>query len=519
MIVPVVIIVFNAIVSVINLIKRNIKNGILSIVIAISWILFFTSHSTVIQLIVYFVSLILSIINLIFSKQLTENRRTKIPIILFSIFIIIESFLIITPIIMFMININNLKNSLSKLQEEKNLETYVYKKDDIYIFLDNKGNKITTKDYDEVFTQAYPGGFLYNLKVNNNVANLGVAKKSNKVIIINSQGEEIFTLCNLFDDYFIVATDFMNYVVRNKKFEIQMDTETLSNSNYTRSENILQRYIESDKETNDLFEENENYEYMYFKNNKISLQVVIKNDEKEEDSKLAKYYTELSFNEELNRDVDKIEEFYRNKKEYYLLDINNGTRRQLECNNLIYEAYYNEQNKLCETILLYSDGSIPFYDTEESGYFEETGEKVGINTSFLIEDVNEDYRIIINKETGATYFMSVQTGKVEKQIEDTLFIYNNFYIKSTSEEDDEYKLLDRNLNEIITSQDKPRLFGNNFIVVTSGDNWAIYYYDNKSIELIDKVNPYKFVSINSPSNDIKENGESIYYTVGIITYE
>lgn len=170
----------------------------------------------------------------------------------------------------------------------------------------------------------------------------------------------------------------------------------------------------------------------------------------------------------------------------------------------------NEENKLCENILLYSDGSIPFFDTDETGYFDENGEKTTISTLYLVEDVDENYITIIEKETGKTYFMSVQTHEIEKKIEDGLLIYNSFYIKCPGYESDEYQLLDKNFNEIISSNWEPRFLGNNFITFISREKSDIYYYDINNIKLIDEIDSYNFVGINAPSSDIKEIGESIY---------
>jgi len=428
-----------------------------------------------------------------------------------------------------MINMQHVENALPKLQEEKNLERYVYKKDNMYIFLDDRGNKITTKDYDDMPYKSYANRFLYSFNVNNHIAKLGVAKKGNKIIIINSQGEEMFTLCNLFDDYEIIAENFMTYITRNKKFGIKFAPEDGESNYYRRNENILQRDKDFNKETNTVWEENKQASYMYFKNDEIVLQVVIKENEKEEDTKLAMHYAEFGFGEDdIKRELLRIAQFYQNKKEYYLLDIHNGTKTRLECNNLIYDAYYNENNELCEIILLYSNGTIPFYDTNESGYFEKTGEKTTISTKYLIGDVNEKYRIIFEKETGHVYFMSIKTGTIEKVVEEVVYLYKSFYF---IKENDKYIIVDKDLNEIASSDDKPLMSGYNFMIVTDNDDFAIYYYDNKEIKLIDKVKDAdkkeilgeyylkELVSINAPYSVSKQFGDNIYYTVGIISYD
>ena len=499
------------------------------IIISICLISYIISSKIIIKEIAGIIILIASILNLIFTKKLLDYKKSKKSIILFSIFAIIECLVVFAPIIMFSININNLKNAIPKLQEEKNLETYVYKKDNNYIFLDNKGNEIAKRDFDELTQLSMTYGFIYNLKVNGNNANLGVAKKGNKVIIINSQGEEMFSLCNMFDDYFKVSSNFINYVCNNNIYGIEKNNnfedkeKEFSRKNFIQNEKALKKY----EETNTLFEENENYEYIYFKNEEIMdkiLQVVIKNREIEDDTKLSNHYLQVEFNEELKRNEEMIEEFYKYKKEYYLIDFSSGIRTKLECNNLIYEAYYNENNKGCENILLYSDGDIPFYDTNETGYFDKEGNKITINTSYLIIDVDKKYRVIMAKESETAYFMSKETNQIEKEIKDGLItILDSFYIKFPTEDNIQFTIYDRNLNEIAKTfpETEPIFLGNNFILIPDKDisNSSLYYYDNENITLKEREVPReKAFSINAPSNDSKENGNTLYYLVGIIKY-
>ena len=462
------------------------------------------------QLIVCFVSLILSIINLIFNKEI-EDKKTKIPIILFLVLIIIECFLIITPIVMFIISVNNLKTALPKLKEEANMETYVYKKDGMYIYLDNQGNEISQKDFEEMESSSFPSEYMVSILIDGHEANLGVAYKDGKIIIINSQGEEMFTICNLFDDKLFVALRFMDYISLSNILGVSKTSSTLNN--YYRNENNLQKYTELTQETTNLFEDNENDEYMYFKNEDMLLQVVIKNNTREEDTKLSQNY--MSSYSTVNRDTGKIQKFYQNEKEYYLLDIENGTKKQLECNSLIYEAYYTSTD-LYEEILLYSDGSIPFYDKNETGYFEKTGEKRVINKGYLVEDINENYIVVLNQETEETNFISLQTGQIEQKIEDPVMVYSSFYIQCPSKEGDKYKILDKNLNEVCNSYYKPNLLGSRYIINNTSEVDSLYYYDKNNIKLINEVNSYEFLDINAPAPDLKEKGSTVYNMIGIL---
>ena len=177
---------------------------------------------------------------------------------------------------MFIISVNNLKTALPKLKEEANMETYVYKKDGMYIYLDNQGNEIAQKDFEEMESSSFPSEYMVSILIDGHEANLGVAYKDGKIIIINSQGEEMFTICNLFDDKLFVALRFMDYISIRNILGVSKTSPTLNN--YYRNENNLQKYTELTQETTNLFEDNENDEYMYFKNEDMLLQVVIKNN-------------------------------------------------------------------------------------------------------------------------------------------------------------------------------------------------------------------------------------------------
>lgn len=134
--------------------------------------------------------------------------------------------------------------------------------------------------------------------------------------------------------------------------------------------------------------------------------------------------------------------------------------------------------------MLYSNGSIPFSDTEE---------------------------------TGETNFISTSTGNLVKKIENAVVFYNNFYIECANEDDSEFKLLDSDLNTVATSVEEPTFYGNN-IFVMSNQKDLIYYYDNKNLKLLDEAVLYTFRNIGLRNNVLKDIGESVYAKVGIINY-
>lgn len=509
-------IVFNLIMAIVNIVKKHKDIAITYIILLVIWITYCVFKSENIMSI-YTVSIVLSILNLIWNRKINQEKKIKIPIILFLIFIVIKITILMIPVVLYQTDINNFEKALPKLKAEQSTETFAYKKENEYIFIDDKGNEICKKDYDSIENGD-------DIECDNNIINFAAAKKDNKVMVINSQGEELFTLCNICNEnYAKLVKIFISQVINDDNYGLDYAyNQGTPDANYIINEKILNKY----KENNAQFEENKDYEYMYFKNEKILdkiLQVVIKTNEKEDDIKLAQNYINLESNKNWNRDTNKIEKFYENKKEYYLIDMNENKKIQLDCNNLIYEAYNDEKGELHEGILLYSNGDIPFFDTEKSGYFKNTGEKKTINTDYLIEDINENYRIIAKKSTGETLFMSTQSNKIERKFQDIVASYNSFFIKRPGEESGKYQLFDKDLKEMTSSLYRPTLKGNHFLILGDNTNTSIYYYNNDSIKLIDKVagdvENVIFSKASLYNNaEYGENGKNLYYKVGIIQY-
>ena len=54
------------------------------------------------------------------------------------------------PVVLYQTDINNFEKALPKLKAEQSTETFAYKKENEYIFIDDKGNEICNKDYDSI---------------------------------------------------------------------------------------------------------------------------------------------------------------------------------------------------------------------------------------------------------------------------------------------------------------------------------------------------------------------------------
>lgn len=514
---------FNIILAIVNLVKRNRKIGsiqILTGIIMLAGTMIASYESSILmQCFVSIIIFILSIINLIFNKRVMTTKKGKAGCIIFVIILIFELAIVIIPVILNIMNLKNLENAISKILQDGKEETYIYSKDNKNIIIDEDGKKISENEDDISY---YP----IQLQIENQTINLRYAvDNKNKLYMIDSKGEKLFEIYNLFDDNEKIISNFFSLVVGNNIFNITNPTNEIGYQEYIDKTKALKTYT-GDIDMSE-FEEEENVEYKYFSNEEISdkiLQVVIKKDEKETDSELSNNYLEsniiamsdYSYNQ-YDALTTELEGFYNYKKEYYLLDINSNNKIQLECNNLLYRIYYNENKELQEDILIYSNGYIPYYDSDNSGYFDENGQKTRISNKYLIQEMTDNYQIIINKSTAKSYIYNRQNGKIEKEYE-YFKVYNNFYVSYNSE-NDEYEIINKNSLEMMAkSKEEPQIYKDSIIICSEENQDKCYYYNGEGLELVDDCINFASFEKNVYSTNYLLSGidDSVYAKMGII---
>ena len=542
----------NIIIAIINLVKKNKKIGILQLITGIIMIsgmtISMTESSFYMFLFAGVITIGLSIFNLVINRKLEQKKKSKIILILFILILIINVLAIVVPVIKNMININNLEQALSKIEQNEELETCVFKKGDKYIFIDQNGNKVSENDYDEI--SIYPR----QLKIQDKTITVRCAKKGNKIYIINSKGEKLFELCNDMigelvdkdwnaDDIF---SYFWLYITENEIFGISADDTYLGFKEYKENENVLNKYNEDMSQYED--SENEDIEYKYFQNKEFSeniLQVVINKRKTEKDEKLKNIYFKISkfvnahsSNSQQNMDIyDIIQEFYTYKKEYYLINPNDNTKKQLECNNLIYQAYYDINNELQENILVYETGEIPYYDNEETGYFTLDGQKNTINSKYVIQEITGKYIIAMNADTTESCVFDKETNELIAEYE-SLAVYKNCYVSYVKEretdfiESGKYEILDKEFNSIAEyeSDKEPVIYKENMILCLEGEYYVTgsvsenqkycYFYDGEKFNLLEDMGEFEFEFMNNKYNTsglIYNFDNSIYSKIGVIS--
>ena len=520
----------NIILGITNLAGKNLRIGFIQIILGIIMAIGFgisINGEVIIFIFTAIISIVLSIINLVFNKKL-EKSGSKAIIIFFVIIAIIECGIILVPVIMNNININNLENALEKIKKAEYVKTYTYETDDgKTVFIDENANKIAEKDY----TIA---NYETTIKIDNKDIPLGFAKnKDGKLLIIDCKGDILFELCsNIFgdeNDSYKVASDFFGYIFNKKKFGIQFSDKNLDFNEDKAYEFALYRYQMSNVQD---FENDTTSEYMYFWNSGYNNDQVIQIELTNlpyENTELANTYLnnvkleDLSASKDINlynNAYNLIQKFYTHERNYYLIDLKTNKRMKLDCENLIYSPYYDESNNLIERVLLYTYGEIPFYDGESTGYFDFTGKKYEIQNDYIIQDTSATFNIMLNKTNNRTYAVNKE---VEQYILEYpyLKVYNNFYV-IYDKNLNQYQILDKNLTFLTTSaEQEPIILGRNLFTCAQKNNdgmmqYNSYYFDGTQIKLIYSGSSILDEFANKSVYNSDRYDDSIYSKIGII---
>ncbi len=514
----------NVIVGIFNLKDKNKSIGIISIIIGIDIIGFSIIKHTDIRhelsegmmliftLLEDIIIVICSIVNLVKNRKVEQTSKKIYALVIFVFFIISSIAIGISAKFIHSGNIKNFDEALAILQNQENIDTYTVEMYDTkeWIFVNNDGKELNRKKYDNIF------GSFFEYKMGEKVIKFAWGEMNKNIVLIDATGETVCKIKGLKDE--LKLDEFMRDIIKSQNYDLELlpNTTSISIPKY----NYLEKYNEINKK----FEDNEMYKYSYFRNDKFTnnvLQIVIK-DELETDSELINNYTK--FNNEYNgydyyRDVDKIEEFYKYKKEYYLIDFNNNLKTKLECNNLIYDAEaFDSDEETIEKIILFTNGNIPFYDKTENGCFDQEGQKISVKPNYLLYDTTDEYIAIMDRATKNTHLLSNETREEIKQLDGILIKYNGFYILR-SNKDNEIKLLDNNLRVLATSDEEPDFIGNTLFEIDDKYEYAnyLYCYNNGDLKLIyssDEVG-YFYIIKNSWYKE-KVYSTDVYSNIGIL---
>ena len=497
-----------------SLFTRSVKAGVFDFIEA--GLLFFTAYlinDILLHLATLFLILsgIWSIVNCFASGKEQKERNTVLEEFgIALVVIIVIGIILFAPIIHYFQSVE--RDSELLLNEIKKLESNASDEVNIRCKIDySKNRKLYTslldKDLKKVIS--FGPGYYYNSFItlknisDNKRIQIGIIMDGvdGKCYIVNDKGEKILKIEG-FDDVRFSGTNYLLDLVENTinkgllnyKVEEKKHMDDTSNN-----------YYEVDFDGNEF--EDDGKEYYYFENshnNNILIQLAVG----EEDNTSHEFLTStfelfnLSF-----------EELYYYEREYYLINKETKTKIKLNCDNLLIERDFtretiNNNSSFDKLIFAFSDGSIPFYDENEHGYFDLDGEKhVDLEGKTTI-DIYEKY--VIEYDSNNMEYYIYEKENLEKPIKKYKYIYttddfaicygnNKFDILSSEDlhiikSIPEYEGLEYEINDEELEPDLDiEVYNNNVIIINDKllyynkelDKMDIYYDDLRTFESID----------------------------------
>lgn len=403
-------IIFNITISIKNIRNKENKIGITSILISVLFA--FAGITTIYGLIpfitaeiLYLITFILSCFILIINRKNTDTSKKKSIRIYLIIMVIGYIIISLIPNILVQVNVRKFEKISSILSKQSDIQIIVYQEDEFCKIYDINGNLISTNNYEYVKS--------YEIIVNGKVINLIGVKDTTGLWIVDYKGQKIekfYTLFENADDFF----DRFIFIIRECGYRLKYNDKYDTYQNYMKKDNTKSTeselyFTDINTDMSLLVEFNYN-EQIDLKNNKFF--------------EAYKKYLEEEWDEEI---VSNYEELYKYNKKYYLINNKTNEKHEMDCQNIIFSG--DEDGDLA--VVLYSNGYIPYFDNDYSGYFNFNGEKISFNSSHIVCDTLENYQIIKNVITD-DYFIKLNNQK-EKMINIGSYItfYGNDFIDTS----------------------------------------------------------------------------------------
>ena len=348
----------------------------------------------------------------------------------------------------------DLVKGLKAIGEYQQKKGYIYQSaENEFQFLDENGTyleRITAEklsNFDDNYT------WKINYPDNSHEVEILIAKQKDKVQVINTEGKVFFeiekrysgeaylSLCYLIrqaiESKDIPSTASINFEEnKDRKEGATVTTQPKTEEEYGFSTKINAYYKVNETPELKEYEDNETYKYMYFKNDNLSdniLQIAITKENSGAVPFLEKY---LNHKEKVFNITDEhkaaIQEFYRYKKEYKLIHLASKANVKLDAQDMFYDNFTIDGEEK-EVIYAFSDGSIPFMNSEYNSFVTADGrilgklQKTAIDESVfaIVDDTNviatridNQLSILYSKETLMTEGKFKETRHEGKKIID-----------------------------------------------------------------------------------------------------
>ena len=399
--------VINIVIGILNIKNKNMAIGVLNIILGVislvNIVLTIIYNDTYADIWGYIIfsclicQIIISIVNLILNRNIESFNLKKHSIIIFGIILFVSIILVVFPRSLLKENKERLIEAYNLLKEQNKPQLFIDYNSNFY---DITGNLIAKNNYKvmETIKIDYEGIYI-----------ITVMDDNNELWIVNYEGKKIVRLYYIFSDSDNLLYDLTRasdiYDKRNGY------SESKNGINYLTAQNVEDDYL---KFTND--------------NKEISIEIEIDKTQIEKDTSffelLENYYMEYENYPliEISRmDGIYLETIYKYKKNYYLTYKNNE-RIKIECNNLLIDYDKEEGNYI---LFMYNNWNIPFYDEQESGFYDLEGKKYTINKHYLIYNTFDKYFIIYNKLNN-NYYISKYNSNDRKRLERLIDCNENY---------------------------------------------------------------------------------------------
>lgn len=391
--------VINLVIGIANIKKKNIAIGVLTIVsgamalfIIALMMLYAIAEDDLYGYMMFgllFCQILLSTVSLILNRKKETSPLKKHSIILFCIIVLIGAITVTLPRILLEKNKNNIRKAYAILKEQPTPQLFIDRNSNFY---DVTGNLIMENPYQYIKVN----------KVDNSGTYILTARDNNgKLWIIDYTGEKLVRMYDTFMDYFTVLLP-----------DVHFDddrTESSDTLHYLTLQQLEGNYLKFTKDDNE-----------------ITIEVEIDTTQLESDTSFSKLL-EKSYIKRYDYPVSQmkvegidLETIYQYKKDYYLT-YQNKERVKLDCHNLLIDYDEDLGNFV---LFLYNNWNIPFYDEQESGFYDLAGNKHSIDKQYLVYDTLDNYCILYDT-SGDSFYLSDDTFKDKEELEDLRDTYWN----------------------------------------------------------------------------------------------
>lgn len=399
--------VINLVIGILNIKKKNNAIGVLNIIlgcialvnIALT-IIYNETYDDVWGYIIFsslICQIVISIVNLILNRKKESSNLKKHSIIIFCIISFVSTVLVVFPRILLTENKDRLIEAYNVLKEQNRPQIFIDYDSNFY---DTTGNLIAKNNYKVMNAKKIDEAGTYIITVMDD---------NNELWIVNYTGEKLVRLYYIFSDSYYLLNNLISVSnIYNKRYNY---SEIENRINYLTAKNVEGNYL---KFTDD--------------NKEISIEIEIDKTQIANDTSflelLENYYMEhydYPPNEISGIKGIDLETIYKYKKNYYLTYKNNE-RVKLECNNLLIDYSEEDGNYI---LFMYNNWNIPFYDEQESGFYDLEGKKYTINKQYLIYNTFDKYFILYNKLSDY-YYISTYGSNDRKRVESLIDCTENY---------------------------------------------------------------------------------------------